>query len=180
MTRGQKKGAFAIDAQRGEGSAERERMLRTVPVEETPPTPTTPAVVEPTMPRANGNVANVFRSTDKPGIQAVDELPEIEGLDDTFIKEGLNFAGKNHSIGKLASGIWKQYYSTVGLADIAIKNALEANRPELEGNTQRLKKSIDKITLRVTDAEKSSERYGKIYDEMTNKIEETYAIELDE
>ena len=110
----------------------------------------------------------------------VSELPEIEGLDDTFIKEGLNFAGKNHSIGKLASGIWKQYYSTVGLADIAIKNALEANRPELEGNTQRLKKSIDKITLRVTDAEKSSERYGKIYDEMTNKIEETYAIELDE
>ena len=79
MTRGQKKGAFAIDAQRGEGSAERERMLRTVPVEETPPTPTTPAVVEPTMPRANGNVANVFRSTDKTGIQAVDELPEIEG-----------------------------------------------------------------------------------------------------
>ena len=68
----------------------------------------------------------------------------------------------------------------MGLADIAIKNALEANRPELEGNTQRLKKSIDKITLRVTDAEKSSERYGKIYDEMTNKIEETYAIELDE
>ena len=79
MTRGQKKGAFAIDAQRGEGSAERESMLRSVPIEATPPTPTTPAVVEPTMPRANGNVANVFRSTDKPGIQAVDELPEIEG-----------------------------------------------------------------------------------------------------
>ena len=57
MTRGQKKGAFAIDAQRGEGSAERESMLRSVPIEETPPTPTTPAVVEPTMPRANGNVA---------------------------------------------------------------------------------------------------------------------------
>ena len=80
MTRGQKKGAFGIDAQRGEGSAERERMLRTVPVEETPPVPTTPAVVEPTISRANNNVANVFRTTDKPGIQAVDELPQIEGF----------------------------------------------------------------------------------------------------
>ena len=45
MTRGQKKGAFAIDAQRGEGSAERERMLRSVPIEEPAPIPSTPAVV---------------------------------------------------------------------------------------------------------------------------------------
>ena len=58
MTRGQKKGAFAIDAQRGEGSAERERMLRTVPVEETPPTPTTPAVVEPTDKKATTGVGD--------------------------------------------------------------------------------------------------------------------------
>jgi hypothetical protein len=78
MTRHNKK-ATSIDSQRGEGAAERERMLRSVPIEEPAPIPSTPAVVEPTMPRANGNVANVFRTTDKPGIQAVDELPQIEG-----------------------------------------------------------------------------------------------------
>ena len=110
----------------------------------------------------------------------VSGLPEIEGSDDTFTREGLDFVGKNHSIGRLANGIWKQYYSTAELADLAIKNALEANRPEIEDNAQRLKRSIDKIALRVIDVEKKSERYGKIYDEMTNKIEETYSVELDD
>ena len=98
----------------------------------------------------------------------------------TYVKNELSFVGKNHSIKKIATGLWKFYYSSAGLADLAIKNALEANEPRLSGNTQRLKKSLDKITLRVTDLEILSDRFGKIYDEMTNQIEKTYAVPIDE
>ena len=106
-------------------------------------------------------------------------LPEIEGLADTFRRE-LSFVGKHHSISKLADGLWRDYYSSAREADLAIKQAFEANRPEIEGNAQEMKKRIDKILLRVIDVEKKSERYGKIYDEMNNKIEETYSVELDD
>jgi hypothetical protein len=78
MTRHNKK-ALSIDSQRGEGAAERERMLRSVPVEEAAPIPVTPAVVEEPQARVNPAIANAFRATDRPGIQAVDELPQIEG-----------------------------------------------------------------------------------------------------
>ena len=92
----------------------------------------------------------------------------------------LSFVGKHHSISKLTDGLWKDYYSTAKEADLAIKKALEDNRPEIKDNAQRLKRRIDKILLRVIDVEKKSERYGKIYDEMNNKIEETYSVELDD
>jgi len=109
----------------------------------------------------------------------VSGLPIIADHDLTtnpFVRSKLSFAGKNHSIGKLGTGIHKVYYSFSGIASLGIKQAYRANDPDVPGNTGRLKGRLDRIILRVTDVEKSSERFVKIYDEMTNQIEKTYAV----
>ena len=100
--------------------------------------------------------------------------------DSTYTSNQMNYVGNNHRVLKLINSLWKQFYFFAKQADKEIKDAFEAHRPEIEGNAQEMKKRIDKILLRVIDVEKKSERYGKIYDEMNNKIEETYSVELDE
>jgi len=87
MTRGVKKGAFGLDAQRGEGAAEREAALRGAPLlpedevavggvnaitpdvlPTTTPGPTPGPVLE----------GNAFRTSESQ-VNPVDELPEVEG-----------------------------------------------------------------------------------------------------
>ena len=84
MTRGNKK-AFAIDAQRGEGSAERERLLRAQPLEaETMPVSEPAAVIEPVNeqpPQMSPLAGNVFRGTDRPNIEIKDTLPTVPGFE---------------------------------------------------------------------------------------------------
>ena len=78
MTRGTNKGAFNIDAQRGEGSAERESMLRGGPInlDNTPVVSTEPVQETGGMPTAPPPSA--FRPTES-AVNPVDELPEVEG-----------------------------------------------------------------------------------------------------
>jgi len=80
MTRGQKKGAFALDAQRGEGSAEREAALRGAPLipEEEVAVSATPPVVQSPTPTPPVIEGNAFRTTESQ-INPVDELPIVEG-----------------------------------------------------------------------------------------------------
>ena len=81
MTRGSKK-AFAIDAQRGEGSAERENLLRAAPLEAevadyTPAVEPLPETAQPPSPLA----CNVFRGTEKPNVEIKDTLPTVPGFE---------------------------------------------------------------------------------------------------
>jgi len=87
MTRGIKKGAFGIDAQRGEGAAEREAALRGAPLlpEDEAAiggvSAITPDVIPAATPVATrGPVieGNAFRTTDSQ-VNPVDELPQVEG-----------------------------------------------------------------------------------------------------
>tara|TARA_B100000287_G_scaffold152296_2_gene143975 strand:- start:433 stop:786 length:354 start_codon:yes stop_codon:yes gene_type:complete len=78
MTRGSNKKAFGVDMQRGEGSAERESMLRGGPIslDETPAIPTAAPVEEPTVSQAPP--LSAFRATESQ-VNPVDELPQVEG-----------------------------------------------------------------------------------------------------
>lgn len=80
MTRGTNKGAFGIDAQRGEGSSERESMLRGGPIELGNQSVISLAEVEDTggMPEASTPPLSAFRTTES-AVNPVDELPQVEG-----------------------------------------------------------------------------------------------------
>jgi hypothetical protein len=81
MTRG-KKQSFAIDAQRGEGSAERERLLRAQPLE-AEVTEFSPAVqpLPEQPPQPSPLAGNVFRGTERPNIEIKDTLPTVPGFE---------------------------------------------------------------------------------------------------
>jgi len=84
MTRAKK--SFAVDAQRGEGAAEREQMLRSTPLqpqEELQVADYQPQV-EPLpeqQQRPSPMAGNVFRSTDRPGVEIKDTLPTFPGFE---------------------------------------------------------------------------------------------------
>jgi hypothetical protein len=78
MSRGSK-GAFGIDMQRGEGSADRERMLREVPLEGTDDLIATDGMMDATT--ISPNAGNAFKTTDKTFINPLDELPPVEGYE---------------------------------------------------------------------------------------------------
>jgi hypothetical protein len=105
----------------------------------------------------------------------------------TFTRNNLSFVGKQHSIGKLALGIWKAYFRASALEALKIKNEYdqEARQQEIVaqgGDPQRAAASRD-TGITVTDIETSIEAIEKdgenvvaIYDELYKGIEKTYAV----
>ena len=96
--------------------------------------------------------------------------------DSTYTSNQMNYVGNNHRVLKLINSLWKQFYSFAKQADKEIKDAFEANRPEIEGNAQEMKKRLDKILQKIIDLEKGSERGVKILGETTEQTEKTYAV----
>ncbi len=106
-------------------------------------------------------------------------LPTIPnwGLNDsTYTSNQMNYVGNNYRVLKQTNSLWKQFYSFAKQADKEIKDAFEANRPEIEGNAQEMKKRLDKILQKIIDLEKGSERGAKIFGETTRQTEKTYAV----
>ena len=105
----------------------------------------------------------------------------------TFTRNNLSFVGKQHSIGKLALGIWKSYFKVSANRALMIKNEYdqEARQQEIVakgGDPQRAAASRD-TGITVTDIETSIEAIEKdgenvvaIYDELYKGIEKTYAV----
>ncbi len=103
----------------------------------------------------------------------------------TFTRNNLSFAGKEHSIGKLGVGVWKSFFRSSTRANNLIKNELEQEerRQDLErrGGPSRLSSRDEGIT--ATDIESLVEALEKdtpgvvlIYDEIYKGIEKTYAV----
>ena len=103
----------------------------------------------------------------------------------TFTRNNLSFAGKEHSIGKLGVGVWNSFFRSSTRANNLIKNELEQEerRQDLErrGGPSRLSSRDEGIT--ATDIESLVEALEKdtpgvvlIYDEIYKGIEKTYAV----
>ena len=95
----------------------------------------------------------------------------------TFTRNNLNFVGKEHSIKKLAVGVWKSFFRSSTFANRLIKIGLD-------GGAERLGRlAAEGETLGATDIESLVDALEKdmpgvvlIYDEIYNGVEKTYAV----
>ena len=88
----------------------------------------------------------------------------------------LNFKKNGPSAGKLMNREWKFYFTSAGLAELSISNAISANDPDLPGNTGRLSGSADRIETRVIEVEELSKKGVTLAEEVYDGLEKTYAI----
>ena len=94
-----------------------------------------------------------------------------------FTRNNLNFVGKEHSIKKLAVGVWKSFFRSSTFANRLIKIGLD-------GGAERLGRlAAEGETLGATDIESLVDALEKdapgvvlIYDEIYNGVEKTYAV----
>ena len=94
-----------------------------------------------------------------------------------FTRNNLNFVGKEHSIKKLAVGVWKSFFKSSTFANRLIKIGLD-------GGAERLGRlAAEGETLGATDIESLVDALEKdmpgvvlIYDEIYNGVEKTYAV----
>ena len=103
-------------------------------------------------------------------------IPNWGENDSTYTSNQMNYVGNDNRVLKQTNSLWRQFYSFAKQADKEIKDAFEANRPEIEGNAQEMKKRLDKILQKIIDLEKGSERGVKILGETTEQTEKTYAV----
>ena len=95
----------------------------------------------------------------------------------TFTRNNLNFVGKEHSIKKLAVGVWKSFFRSSTFANRLIKIGLD-------GGAERLGRlAAEGETLDATDIESLVDALEKdmpgvvlIYDEIYNGVEKTYSV----
>ena len=95
----------------------------------------------------------------------------------TFTRSNLNFVGKEHSIKKLAVGVWKSFFRSSTFANRLIKIGLD-------GGAERLGRlAAEGETLDATDIESLVDALEKdmpgvvlIYDEIYNGVEKTYSV----
>ena len=94
-----------------------------------------------------------------------------------FTRNNLNFVGKEHSIKKLAVGVWKSFFRSSTFANRLIKIGLD-------GGAERLGRlAAEGETLDATDIESLVDALEKdmpgvvlIYDEIYNGVEKTYSV----